>query len=126
MKLRDIGDMERYLAEDCYCPGEIYDMSGFFFRVYHPEDECTALYEGEKGAIHGLFVLVDNQIVYIEKTAGKVDSCVRIDATEHNYQEIGKFMRGEIDKMNFDEFHDGETAHELEKIMNIADAVMLV
>lgn len=33
MILKDVHkDMERYLEYDCYCPGEIYDVSGFSFR----------------------------------------------------------------------------------------------
>lgn len=125
MKLKDIPDMERYLEEDCYCPGEIYDMSGFFYRVYHGDDECEVLYEGEKGAINGVFVQVDNQIIYIEKTPEMVEHCVRIDATDHNKEEIGKFLRGEIDKMSIDEFEEGETERQVEKILSIADAVMV-
>lgn len=27
MQLKDIADMETYLTERCYCPGEIYDIS---------------------------------------------------------------------------------------------------
>jgi hypothetical protein len=33
MKLKDIADMEDYLENRCYCPYEIYDMTGFFLTV---------------------------------------------------------------------------------------------
>ena len=30
MKLREVHkDVERYLAEDCYCPNEVYSVDGF-------------------------------------------------------------------------------------------------
>jgi len=31
MQLKDIANMEEYLENDCYRPGEIYDSTGFFF-----------------------------------------------------------------------------------------------
>ena len=47
MKLKDIADMEDYLENRCYCPYEIYDMTGFFFNCFEPEVECELLAEGE-------------------------------------------------------------------------------
>lgn len=32
MKLKDIADMKDYLETRCYCPYEIYDMTGFFMN----------------------------------------------------------------------------------------------
>ena len=32
MKLKDIADMNDYLENRCYCPYEIYDMTGFFMN----------------------------------------------------------------------------------------------
>ena len=29
MKLKDILNMEEYLKNECYCPGEIYSVDGF-------------------------------------------------------------------------------------------------
>ncbi len=39
-KLKDIKDMERYLKEDCYCPGEIYGPDGFFFQIFTIDHDC--------------------------------------------------------------------------------------
>lgn len=132
MKLQDIADMKDYLENRCYCPYEIYDMTGFFFQLFKPETECDVFAEGERGAIHGTFVFAKEddsrsrlQIIYIEHTNNIVDSCVRLDATKNNVDQILKFMRGEIEKMSFDEYDDTDTAKSLEEIFSLADAVMI-
>ena len=88
MKLQDIADMKEYLENRCYCPYEIYDMTGFFFQLFKPETECVVFAEGERGAIHGTFVFAEDdsrsklQIIYIEHTNNVVDCCIRLDATK--------------------------------------------
>lgn len=131
MTLSDIADMDDYLENRCYYPYEIYDMSGFFYQIFKPETECRCLIAGERGAIHGMFVIVKEnydaleQIIYIEITGNNVDSCVRFDATENNIEQVLKFMNGEIEKMTFDEFKKGATAKSLEEIFKVADAIMV-
>lgn len=124
--------MQDYLEHRCYCPGEIYDMSGFFFQVFSPETICSLLTEGNRGAIHGKFVMATSihtdarpQIIYIEIEDDKVHSCVRIDATENNISQIMQFMRGEIEKMVFDEYKETDTVKALNEILSIADAIMI-
>lgn len=132
MKLKDIADMEDYLENRCYCPYEIYDMTGFFFQCYKPDVECEILAEGERGAIHGTFVIAKPsefgdgkaQIIYIEHEADIVLSCVRIDATENNKKQILAFLDGDIEKMHLDEYADSNTADALKEVFSIADAVM--
>ena len=131
MKLQDIADMKEYLENRCYCPYEIYDMTGFFFDWFKPETECEVLVEGKRNSIHGTFVLAksDNnsklQIIYIEHTDYVVDSCVRFDATKNNVEQVLKFMRGEIDKMSFDEYADTKTVENLDELLSLADAIMI-
>ena len=131
MKLQDIADMKDYLENRCYCPYEIYDMTGFFFQLFKPETECVVFAKGERGAIHGTFVFAKEsddsklQIIYIEHTDNVVDSCVRFDATENNINQILKFMRGEIDKMSIDEYDDTKTEESLNEIFSLADAIMM-
>lgn len=130
-KLSDIADMDDYLENRCYCPYEIYDMSGFFFQLFKPETECKQLIACERGAIHGVFVIAKSkydaleQIIYIEITGNNVDSCVRFDATENNIEQVLKFARGEIEKMTINEFEKGATAKSLEEIFEVADAIMV-
>ena len=135
MKLKDIADMNDYLENRCYCPHEIYDMTGFFYELFYPETECTVLVSDSRGAIHGVFVIAKSesfsiikskeQIIYIEITDDKVDSCIRLDNTQNNREQIQKFMNGEIDKMLFDEFDDSNTSEALDEILSLADAVCI-
>lgn len=132
MKLQDIADMKDYLENRCYCPHEIYDMSGFFFQLFKPDTECVVFAEGERGAIHGTFVFAKEddsrsrpQIIYIEHTNNIVDSCIRLDATKNNAEQILKFIRGEIDKMSIDEYDDTKTEESLNEIFSLADAIMM-
>lgn len=133
MKLKDIADMKDYLENRCYCPCEIYDMTGFFYELFYPDTECELFISGSRGAIHGDFVIASpkpfgnikskEQIIYIEITDNKVDSCVRLDNTRNNREQIQKFMNGEIERMSFDEYEVGSTQKGLEEIMSIADAI---
>ena len=133
MKLKDIADMTDYLENRCYCHHEIYDMTGIFYELFFPETECTLLISGSKGGIHGVFVIAKpertgdyksrEQIIYIEITDNKVDSCIRLDNTQNNREQIQKFMNGEIDMMLFDEYKVGSTQKNIEEIMSVADAI---
>lgn len=133
MKLKDIADMEDYLENRCYCPHEIYDMNGFFYELFYPETECTLLISGFRDVIHGVFVIAKpertgdykprEQIIYIEITDSKVDSCIRLDNTQNNREQIQKFMNGEIDIMSFDEYKVGSTQKNIDDIMSVADAI---
>ena len=133
MKLKDIADMDDYLENRCYCPYEIYDLSGFFFDCFKPDVECDLLIEGERGEIHGTFVLCKPsqfnedslQIVYIQHRNGVVESCIRLDATENNKTQIIQFLNGDIEKMHLDEYSTTKTKESLNEIMEIADAIMI-
>lgn len=130
MTLSDIADMDDYLENRCCCPYGISDTSGFFFQIFKPETECKHLIAGERGDIHGVFVIAKTnpdaleQIIYIEITGNNVDSCVRFDATANNIDQVLKFMNGKIDKMTLDEFKS-RTAKLLEEIFEVADAIMV-
>lgn len=128
MKLKDIADMTDYLENRCYCPYEIYDMTGYFYELFYPDTECKLLFSGNRGAIHGVFVTVTSEynreeIIYIEITDDKVDNCTRLDNTGNNREQIEKFMNGQIDKMSIDEYEDGATQRALEEVLGIADMV---
>ena len=88
------------------------------------------LVEGERGHIHGTFVTAKSsqgnlQIIYIEHKDGYVDSCIRVDATKNNKEQILKFMNGELEKMHLDEYADTKTEESLKEIFSIADAVCM-
>ena len=127
LTLGDIADMDEYLANRCYCPGEIYDVTGFFFQVFTPETECKNLWVNDKAVsvIAKESPEALEQIIYIEITGNKVDNCVRLDATENNIEQVLKFMKGEINKVSLDELENGATAKSLEEVFSIADAIMV-
>lgn len=41
------GDMASYLAERCYCPGEVYDISGRDYNIFSAKDEVRLIGEFE-------------------------------------------------------------------------------
>ncbi len=120
MKLNEIKGMSHYLENDCYCPGEIYDTTGFFYRVYKGEDECSLL--GERAFTK--FVICGNQILAILAKDDKVYEASRFDATENNIKEFKKYIACSQDNVNIDEFEKGATEKSLKEIMGMADAIM--
>ena len=116
MKLQDIADMKEYLEDRCYCPGEIYDRSGIFYRVYHPNDECEILAEGKAEDLEGSFVRVGDQIIFIMHNGKKVDWCLSIDATENNIREVKDYMAGNVEKMSLNEFTESNVVETVDAV----------
>lgn len=124
-KLGDIKDMERYLQEDCYCPGEIYSPDGFFFKIFNVDDDCKVIEENE-GKI--AVVVRDQAIIFWRDgdVPGQIIAAQRVDATENNIGILRSIVRGEKpDGRKIDEFKPGSTQKALNKVMSIADAVMI-
>lgn len=124
-KLGDIKDMERYLQEDCYCPGEIYSPDGFFFEIFNVDDDCKVIEENE-GKI--AVVVRDQAIIFWRDgdVPGRIIAAQRIDATENNIGILKSVVRGEKpDGRKIDEFKPGSTKKALNEVMSIADAVMI-
>lgn len=126
MTLKEIANMEEFLENDCYCPGEIYDTSGFFFQIFSAEDSCTLLVKGTYKDDDVTAVICKNQILcfWIENNK-KIVGAVRYDATENNVSEIIAILTGKKTSMRPDEFEEGKTEADLKKIMSIADAIMI-
>lgn len=130
-KLGDIEDMERFLAEDCYCPGEIYDVTGFFYQVFSVDDECvlieqssgiTAVVATSKHATKPQAIIFWHD----DKDApGRIIDAQRVDATENNIGILRSIVNGEKpDGRRLDEFEPGSTARSLSEIAKIIDIVM--
>ena len=126
MQLKDIANMEEYLENDCYCPGEIYDCTGFFFQIFNAEDSCKLLLKGSYKGEDVTAVICKNQIIcfWIENNK-KITDSVRYDATENNVSEIVLVLSGKKTTMKVDEFEKGKTEADLNKLMSIADAVII-
>jgi len=126
MQLKDIANMEEYLENDCYCPGEIYDATGFFFQIFNAEDTCKLLLKGSYKGEDVTAVICKNQIIcfWIENNK-KIVNAERYDATENNVSEIVSVLSGKKTKIRIDEFEEGKTAADLNKLMSIADAIIV-
>lgn len=125
-------DMERYLEEDCYCPGEIYDVSGFFFQVFKGEEECKYVGEGpsnnkERPSIIKC-VICRNQLLnfWIDTNQDKVYEAERYDATENNIQFIKDWFSGQdMEGRSIDEFKKDSTVKALHDVLQYADAIIV-
>jgi hypothetical protein len=124
MKIKELHpDMDRYLRIDCYCPNEVYSTDGFFYQIVKQDDEAKLL-----GTYPiGIMALWQNQILIIAVKDNQVIDVTRVDATENNLTEVKKAFEnnGELE-IKIDEFPDNKTAEDLQKIMSIADAVMVI
>lgn len=126
MQLKDIANMEKYLQEDCYCPGEIYDMSGLFFQVFKADEECRLLVNGKTKTKDQTItcVLCRDQILnFWIDSDNKIVSAERYDSTENNIKEIVNLLTGKIKRVVLDEFEEGDTAKSLADIIKYADAI---
>lgn len=129
-KLGDINDMERYLAYDCYCPGEIYDTTGFFYQVFSVDDECVLIEQNDT-----MTAVVTNKdetrpqaIIFWhddEDAPGQIIDAQRVDATENNISILRDIVKGKNpDGRKLDEFKPGSMAKSLKQIAEICDLVM--
>ena len=131
-RLGDIPDMERYLAEDCYCPGEIYDISGFFFEIFKADDECVMIAESE-----GMTAVVAKSSFENSKPQaimfwhddddmpGRIIAAQRVDATENNIDILRTIVHGgKPDGRKIDEFEPGSTAKTLNDMLSISNLVI--
>lgn len=136
-KLKDINDMERYLKEDCYCPGEIYSFDGFFFQVFQGEDKCKYIGQRGKDCIltNGNYELLcvvaqnenDTQLlmICINADTKKIGDIVRVDATENNIKLVKEVIKNNKTDLRWDEYVKGSTEKGLREIMSIADGIMI-
>lgn len=129
-KLGDIEDMERFLEEDCYYPGEIYDTTGFFYQVFSVDDECVLI--ERSGGMTAVVVTSDatrpQAIIFWhddDEKPGRIIDAQRVDATENNIGILRSIVNGERpDGRKLDEFEPGSTAKSLKEIMSICDLVI--
>lgn len=121
-------DLERYLAEDCYCPGEIYDISGFFFKVYNGDEECIEINRGVDYRDPNKMVLTvecGDQIINFWVKDNRIIDAERYDATENNIRIMPLIIAGTLPSgEGLNEFRPGETKKNLNEIFSIADAII--
>ena len=126
MQLKDIANMEEYLENDCYCPGEIYDSTGFFFQVFDVEDSCNILIKGSFKNEDVTAVLCKNQIILFWIDNQKIFDAMRYDATEHNVSETILVLSGKKPiAENMESFDNGAKEKDLKDLLSIADAIIV-
>ena len=89
MKIKELHeDIERYLAEDCYCPNEVYSLDGFFYHNYYSEQDCKLLGKRDELIAYLAHPFNDEKerqtvvLFFIEN--GKCYDSTWYDATENN------------------------------------------
>lgn len=130
MKLKDIKGVEHYLKNDCYCQNEIYSNDGFFYQTFKPDEECKYLGKNET---HHMVVCKDQLLLfYIHKTdETKIVDSIRYDATKNNIEMAVLISNGKQVKefkeegRKLDKFQDNSTDRDLQKILSMADAIMI-
>lgn len=132
MKIKDVHpDMERYLQDDCYCPYEVYDPTGFFFDLFYPDYECLCVKKADKASVviaHGSFDEHKKrpQCLFIQHEDGKVINVTRVDATDNNIDLLKHLADGEpCEGRKLDEFEKGSTAKSLAEMLSLCDAVII-
>lgn len=132
MKIKDVHpDMERYLQEDCYCPYEVYDPTGFFFDLFYPDYECLCVKKADRASVVIAHGNLDEhkkrpQCLFIQHRGGKVIDVTRVDATDNNIDLLKRLADGEsCEGRKLDEFKEGSTARSLAEMFSLCDAVII-
>lgn len=135
MILKDILDMENYLNERCYCPGEIYSTDGFFYQLFRAGAKCYEIGRcNEKNNILSklpFIAVISNstdditQLLIIMYEKEKIVDIVRFDATENNIKLIKEIIEKRKTSLKFNEYEKGKTKRDLDKIFKVIDAIMI-
>lgn len=119
MVLKDIHkDIERYLKDDCYCPGEIYDASGYFCQIFDANESCKLIVKRPEH----IAVICKNNIILFWIASDKIEDSVRANATEHNITEVIDYINNKKSKMMF---NDKEYCNDIDKLMSFVDGIMI-
>ena len=132
MKLNEVHkDIERYFAEDCYCPHEVYSVDGFCYQLVFGDAECKVVgnYKTKDGEDVTFVITASGKehdypiLLNIWHTDEKVTSMERYDYSEENLKNIVKYWEGKIETVPLTE------ADKLNKtvteILGIADAIIV-
>lgn len=138
MFIRDyFEDAERYFQQDCYCPNEVYDLTGIFFKLYYPEDQysyimtLSTVYDDCDlfiGISKGEFLMVavisteDNEF---NLPVGSVVDMQRIPISMNNYLALKDILNNVPDEDRHSLNPDEDSLESLNKLISISDAIMI-
>lgn len=126
-------DMRRYLEESCYCPGEVYDRTGFSFLVFEPDGECVVREQTDTmtvvTATSRMCPDLPQAIIFWHDEPdepGRIIDAQRFDATENNIGILCDVAKGATpDGRKIDEFVDGQQARDIARLLSMADMVIV-
>lgn len=134
-QLKNILNMEYYLQYECYCPGEIYSVDGFFFKIFRAETEYKEIgrcdeFENHLSKVPFIAVISkskddDVQILFIMHKENKIVDILRFDATDNNIQLIKEVIEKGSTELQFNEYEEGKTEKSLNKMFELADAICI-
>ena len=137
MKINDyFPDSDRFFNCDCYCPNEVYDLTGFSYRLYYPDDQFSYvmkiddMYE-DTGTFVGIsrneflvvFVLRENN--EFNKPVGTIEEMQRIPINKSNYLALRDILRKVPEEDRHDFEPDNDSMESLNKVLSISDAIIL-
>ena len=122
-------DMERFLEEDCYCPNEIYDVSGFFYQLFYPDTECGIVTQTEDASVVVACGARQDrpQCIYFwhDDGSGRIVDAQRVDATENNIGLLRDLAHGKRPEGRLNEYEAGRMESDLKKVFSMCDAVFV-
>lgn len=135
-------DMERYLLHDCYCPNEIYDITGFSYRLFPADTDCMVIEQSEdmtavicavRHAADGTPKWDDAQAIMFwhdnndgDNPEHKILDAQRVDATENNIGILRDIVRGvKPDGRQLNEYVPGKMQRDMDKLMNLCSGVVI-
>lgn len=135
MKLAEVHpDIERFLAEDCYCPNEVYSVDGMFFQLVYAHAECKVIgtYPDKHDPEETITFVVtasgaqcDHPILLnIWHTADKVTSMERYEYSESNVKNIDMYLKSPT-FIPIELTESEALARSVKEILHDADALLI-
>lgn len=132
MKLKELHkDISRYLKHDCYCPNEVYDVTGFFYNLVYEDAECKLLgdYSDRKDSGRVFLVATYNSnskpiLINVWYNDERIEGMERYDLSEQNIDQMKKYWNGEIEPKDIEFSEKDDLIKSLNELMSISDLVM--
>lgn len=128
MKFKDVHpDVERYLAHDCYCPNEIYDVSGFFYLLFPADSECTVIAQNAKKTALLMESEKNPYIVMLWHEGDTIENAQHLDGTENNLSFAKKYIEDTLvqGKDHIDCFDPDGYNRTMEQMLSLCNGVII-
>lgn len=128
MKFKDVHpDVERYLAHDCYCPNEIYDVSGFFYLLFPADSECTIIAQNDEKTALLMESEKNPYIVMLWHDKEDILNAQHLDGTENNLDFAKKYVDDTLVKGidHIDSFDPEGDRKSLEQLLSLSNGIII-